>query len=286
MEIPRHRTRPLYASSESSSLPDSISEHINEHVNGHLDTMKKLYPNKPLRDILKTINSLLSDQPRNKSTGDWLHDTGYGDMDGFMRRKGFKIPDELHAARKRREELRQVQQEQWEARKPAWELMKKKLEDELRKPLEERRAKIEEYRQDWLKQAPEREKKELAEKQVKIAEHKAKGKPLPRELLDTKAFYELTMREYQITRAQLWHWRYEHCSFNELQRIYVPRLHEFLFKVDDFKIYDVPECQYCKVLGQYDRGPLTDTQQRLWQAVGLARPLGWDYRSLGGVNRF
>jgi hypothetical protein len=248
--------------------------------------MKKLYPNKPLRDCLKTINSLLSDQPKNKSTGDWLHDTGYGDMEGFMRRKGFKIPDELHAARKRREELRQAQQEQWEAKKPALDLMKKKLEDELRKPLEERRAKIEEYRQEWLKQAPEREEKELAERQLKIAELKAKGKSLPRELLDTKAFYELTMHEYQVILAQLWHWRYEHCSFHELKRVYVPRLHEYLFEFDDFKINDIPECQYCNVLGQNDRGPLTDPQQRLWQAAGLAKPLGWDYRPLEGVHRY
>lgn len=112
---------------------------------------------------------------------------------------------------------------------------------------------------------------------------KAKGLPLPPDL-DPKLAREPVLKEYQTKRANLWRARYGHCSFNELKRIYVRSMKECLFTDADFKVEDIPKCEYCTVLKQDDRGPVTEKQQRLWQAARLTRPLGWDYRPGRGVQ--
>jgi hypothetical protein len=101
---------------------------------------------------------------------------------------------------------------------PTCERMTKMLEDELRKELQARQDKLEEYRQEWIKNAPEREKKEREERECRVAELKVKGLPLPPEL-DPKLARERVWKEYQTKRANLWHSRYGHCSFNELKNI-------------------------------------------------------------------
>jgi hypothetical protein len=67
------------------------------------------------------------------------------------------------------------------------------------------------------------------------------------------------MQEYQIKRAQYWHWRlgidkWDHWSFLELKNIHT-KDGQPLFKDEDFKLDDIPVCQYCALLGRHDRAP-------------------------------
>lgn len=67
------------------------------------------------------------------------------------------------------------------------------------------------------------------------------------------------MQEYQIKRAQCWHWRlaidkWDHWSFLELKNIHT-KDGQPLFEDEDFKLDDIPVCQYCALLGRHDRSP-------------------------------
>ncbi|KAE9380753.1 hypothetical protein N431DRAFT_449507 [Stipitochalara longipes BDJ] len=75
------------------------------------------------------------------------------------------------------------------------------------------------------------------------------------------------MKKYQITRAQLWHWRTEHHSYHTLKTIRTPMNRPF-FENKDFDVDDIPVCQYCTALGRSDRAPLqsnlADQAKRFW----------------------